>query len=120
PQRTRALAKPPPLGKLPNAGTTPCGHCCSANRAISTTRGALQGKSWPRAFLLRAKPVEALAMPHAIRVHEVGGPDVLQWEEIEVGEPAEGKAKLRQEGVWLNFSDVSHPTGLYTHATPAR
>jgi len=57
-------------------------------------------------------------MPHAIRVHEVGGPDVLQWEEIEVGEPAEGQVKLRQEAVGLNFIVVYHRTGLYPQPLP--
>jgi NADPH:quinone reductase len=67
---------------------------------------------------LRVKPVEALAMPHAIRVHEVGGPDVLQWEEVEVGEPDEGQVQLRQEAVGLNFIDVYHRTGLYPQPLP--
>ena len=38
-------------------------------------------------------------MPHAIRVHTVGGPDVLQWEEVELGDPGPGQVKLRQEAV---------------------
>ena len=57
-------------------------------------------------------------MPHAIRVHEVGGPDVLQWEEVEIGEPGEGQIKLRQEAVGLNFIDVYHRTGLYPQPLP--
>ena len=57
-------------------------------------------------------------MPHAIRIHEVGGPDVLRWEDIEVGEPGPGQVKLRQEAVGLNFIDVYHRTGLYPQAMP--
>ena len=57
-------------------------------------------------------------MPHAIRVHEVGGPDVLRWEEVEIGEPGEGQVKLRQEAVGLNFIDVYHRTGLYPQPMP--
>ena len=57
-------------------------------------------------------------MPHAIRVHEVGGPDVLQWEEVEVSEPGEGQVKLKQEAAGLNFIDVYHRTGLYPQPLP--
>jgi NADPH2:quinone reductase len=52
-------------------------------------------------------------MPHAIRVHEVGGPEVLKWEEVEVGEPGPGQVRLRQEAAGINFIDVYHRTGLY-------
>ena len=52
-------------------------------------------------------------MQHAIRVHENGGPEVLKWEEVEVGHPGPGEVKLRQEAAGLNFIDVYHRTGLY-------
>jgi NADPH2:quinone reductase len=57
-------------------------------------------------------------MPHAIRVHEIGGPEVLKWEEVEVGDPAAGQVKLRQEAAGLNFIDVYHRTGLYPQPLP--
>ena len=57
-------------------------------------------------------------MPHAIRVHQVGGPEVLHWEEVEVGEPGPGEVKLRQDAVGLNFIDVYHRTGLYPQPLP--
>ena len=57
-------------------------------------------------------------MPHAIRIHETGGPEVLKWEEVEVGEPGPGQVKLRQEAAGLNFIDVYHRTGLYPQALP--
>ena len=57
-------------------------------------------------------------MPHAIRVHQAGGPEVLQWEEVEVGDPGPGQIKLRQEAVGLNFIDVYHRTGLYPQPLP--
>jgi len=57
-------------------------------------------------------------MPHAIRIHKTGGPDVLQWEEVEVGEPGPGQVKLRQEAAGLNFIDVYHRTGQYQQALP--
>ena len=58
------------------------------------------------------------AMPHAIRVHQTGGPEVLQWEEVEVGDPGPGQIRLRQEAAGLNFIDVYHRTGLYKQQTP--
>src|SRR5438067_5592620 len=57
-------------------------------------------------------------MPHAIRIHETGGPEVLRWEEIEVEEPGPGQVKLRQEAAGLNFIDVYHRQGLYPQHFP--
>jgi NADPH2:quinone reductase len=57
-------------------------------------------------------------MPHAIRVHETGGPEVLQWEEVEVGDPGPGQVWLRQEAAGLNFIDVYHRSGLYKQGMP--
>jgi NADPH2:quinone reductase len=57
-------------------------------------------------------------MPHAIRIHETGGPEVLAWERVEVGEPGPGQVKLRQEAAGLNFIDVYHRTGLYPQQLP--
>jgi NADPH:quinone reductase len=57
-------------------------------------------------------------MPHAIRIRQTGGPEVLQWEEVEVGEPGPGQVKLRQEAAGLNFIDVYHRTGLYPQQPP--
>jgi len=57
-------------------------------------------------------------MPHAIRVHETGGPEVLKWEAIDVGGPGSGQVRLRQEAAGLNFIDVYHRTGLYPQPLP--
>ena len=57
-------------------------------------------------------------MPHAIRLHEIGGPEVLKWEEVEVGDPGPGQVKLRQEAAGLNFIDIYHRTGLYKQELP--
>ena len=57
-------------------------------------------------------------MSHAIRIHEVGGPEVLVWDEVEVGEPGPGQVKLRQAAAGLNFIDVYHRTGLYPQPMP--
>lgn len=52
-------------------------------------------------------------MPKAIRIHEYGGPEVLRWEEAEVGEPSPGQLRVRHAAVGLNYIDVYHRTGLY-------
>ncbi|MEW5710156.1 MAG: quinone oxidoreductase [Pseudomonadota bacterium] len=58
-------------------------------------------------------------MPHAIRFYETGGPEVLRWEEIQVGAPGRGEVRLRHTAVGLNFIDVYHRSGLYPVSLPA-
>ncbi len=55
-------------------------------------------------------------MINAIRVHQTGGPEVMKYERIEIGEPGPGEAKVRHEAVGLNFIDVYFRTGLYKAA----
>jgi NADPH2:quinone reductase len=57
-------------------------------------------------------------MTHAIRIHKNGGPEVLQWEGVEVGDPGSGQVRIRQEAAGLNFIDVYHRTGLYKQQMP--
>jgi len=57
-------------------------------------------------------------MVHAIRVHQAGGPEVLSWEEVEIGDPGPGQVRLRQHAVGLNYIDVYHRTGLYPQPVP--
>ena len=57
-------------------------------------------------------------MPHAIQIQETGGPEVLKWAEVEVGEPGPGQVKLRQDAAGLNYIDVYHRTGLYPQQLP--
>ena len=52
-------------------------------------------------------------MTKAIRIHETGGPEVLKYEDVEVGAPGPGEVRLRQTAVGLNFIDVYHRSGLY-------
>ena len=52
-------------------------------------------------------------MTKAIRIHETGGPEVLRWEDIDVGEPGKGQVRLRQLACGLNYIDVYGRTGLY-------
>jgi NADPH2:quinone reductase len=58
-------------------------------------------------------------MTHAIRFHQAGGPDVLRWENVEVGEPGPGQVRVRHAAVGLNFIDTYHRTGLYPLPLPS-
>ena len=52
-------------------------------------------------------------MTKAIRIHQAGGPEVLTWETVDIGDPGPGEARIRQTAVGLNYIDVYHRTGLY-------
>lgn len=54
-----------------------------------------------------------------IRFTKTGGPEVLQWESVDVGEPARDQVRLRQTAVGLNFIDVYERSGLYQVPLPA-
>lgn len=56
---------------------------------------------------------------HAIRIHEHGGPDVLQFEQVETGEPGPGDVRLRQTAIGLNFIDIYQRSGLYPMQLPS-
>ncbi len=57
-------------------------------------------------------------MTNAIKIHQTGGPEVLKWEEIEVGAPMTGEVRLKHTAVGLNYVDVYHRTGLYPLPLP--
>lgn len=52
-------------------------------------------------------------MAGVVRVHELGGPEVLRYEEVEIGAPGPGQVRLRQTAVGLNYIDIYFRTGLY-------
>jgi NADPH2:quinone reductase len=52
-------------------------------------------------------------MTKAIRIHEPGGPEVLRWEDVEVGTPGPGEVRLKQTAVGLNYIDTYQRSGLY-------
>jgi NADPH:quinone reductase len=58
-------------------------------------------------------------MTHAIRFHKPGGPEVLVWEEVNVGKPGAGEARIRQTAVGLNFVDIYNRSGLYPVQLPS-
>ncbi len=54
----------------------------------------------------------------AVRIHQTGGPEVLQLDTVEVGEPGPGQIRIRHHAIGLNFIDVYHRTGLYPLQMP--
>ena len=56
-------------------------------------------------------------MTQAIRVHAYGGPEVLKWDEVEVGEPGPGQVRVRQTAVGLNYIDIYQRTGFYPQSS---
>ena len=52
-------------------------------------------------------------MAKAVKMYEVGGPEVLRFEEYDPGQPGHGEARVRHEAIGVNFIDIYHRTGLY-------
>jgi len=58
-------------------------------------------------------------MAHAIRFSKTGGPEVLQWEDVNVAQPGQGEVQIRHKAVGLNYIDTYHRTGLYPLPLPS-
>ena len=58
-------------------------------------------------------------MSRSIRIHETGGPEVLRWDEVDVGQLQAGEVHLRQTAVGLNFIDTYHRSGSYPLELPS-
>ena len=58
-------------------------------------------------------------MPKAIRFDRTGGPEVLQFVDVEVGAPGPGQAQVRHRAIGLNFIDTYHRSGLYPMPLPS-
>ncbi|AJQ48142.1 MULTISPECIES: quinone oxidoreductase family protein [Pseudomonas] len=52
-------------------------------------------------------------MAKAVRFYETGGPEVLRYEDVEVGEPGPGQVRLRHVAVGLNYADTYFRNGTY-------
>ncbi len=57
-------------------------------------------------------------MPKAVRFHKQGGPEVLQYEDIPVGDPGPGQARVRHTAIGVNFVDTYQRSGLYPAQLP--
>lgn len=58
-------------------------------------------------------------MVKAVVMHAPGGPEVLQWEDVTVGDPGPGEARVRNTAVGLNFLDTAFRSGAIPIETPA-
>jgi NADPH2:quinone reductase len=58
-------------------------------------------------------------MPKAIRFHKPGGPEVLVYEDVAVGDPGPNEARVRHTAIGLNFIDTYHRSGLYPLPLPS-
>lgn len=58
-------------------------------------------------------------MTKAIRFHQTGGPEVLKWEDVTVGDPGTGEARIKHHAVGLNFIDIYIRSGLYPTPMPS-
>ena len=58
-------------------------------------------------------------MAQAIRFAKPGGPEVLEWQQVEVGKPDPGQVRLRHTAVGLNYIDTYHRSGLYQLPMPS-
>lgn len=56
-------------------------------------------------------------MVAAVRVHKTGGPDVLTFEDIDIGAPGQGQIRIRQHACGINFIDTYFRSGLYPSPT---
>ena len=58
-------------------------------------------------------------MTKAVRFHKTGGPEVLQIDDVQVGEPGDGQARVKHTTIGLNFIDTYHRSGLYPLPLPS-
>jgi len=57
-------------------------------------------------------------MTKAIRIHEQGGPELMQWEDVEVSAPGKGEARVLHTAIGLNYIDVYQRSGVYKLPMP--
>jgi hypothetical protein len=78
-------------------------------------------KLWNFLSCIRISGIHVFAeicMPHAMQIRQTGGPEVLNWTAVDVGEPGSGQVRLRQAAAGLNYIDVYHRTGYYPQPLP--
>ncbi len=57
-------------------------------------------------------------MAKAIRFHKAGGPEVLQFDDVQVGDPGQGQVRIRHTAIGVNFVDTYQRSGLYPMPLP--
>jgi NADPH:quinone reductase len=58
-------------------------------------------------------------MNKAIRIAQTGGPEVLSWQDHQIGEPTAGSIRVRHSAIGLNYIDIYHRSGVYPVPLPA-
>jgi NADPH:quinone reductase len=58
-------------------------------------------------------------MTHVVRIHKTGGPEVLSWDDIDIGKPGPGEVRLKQTAVGLNYIDTYNRRGIYPLPLPS-
>ncbi|MFA6607574.1 MAG: alcohol dehydrogenase catalytic domain-containing protein, partial [Sphingomonas sp.] len=58
-------------------------------------------------------------MARAARIDRIGGPEVIEWVDIDLPDPGPGEVRMRNVAVGLNFIDVYHRKGVYPVALPS-
>ncbi|XP_061358570.1 uncharacterized protein LOC133302766 [Gastrolobium bilobum] len=81
-----------------------------SSSSLPLTLSSGRGKS---SLSTKASLSSATDMVKAIRVHDLGGPQVLKWEDVEIGEPKEGEIRVRNKAIGVNFIDVYFRKGVY-------
>src|SRR6185436_4501882 len=61
---------------------------------------------------------ETNQMAKAVRYHKQGGPEVMQYEDVTVGEPAQGQVRIKHTAIGVNFVDTYQRSGLYPMQLP--
>ena len=57
-------------------------------------------------------------MAKAVRFHKQGGPELMQYEDVQVGDPGAGQVRIRHTAVGVNFVDIYQRSGLYPMQLP--
>jgi NADPH2:quinone reductase len=57
-------------------------------------------------------------MAKAIRFHKAGGPEVLQLDDVQVGDPGQGQVRIKHTAIGVNFVDTYQRSGLYPMPLP--
>jgi NADPH2:quinone reductase len=57
-------------------------------------------------------------MAKAVRFHKQGGPEVLQYDDVQVGDPGPGQVRIRHTAIGVNFVDIYQRSGLYPMQVP--
>jgi NADPH:quinone reductase len=58
-------------------------------------------------------------MTHAIKIYAQGGPEVMKWEAVNVGEPGANEVRIKHTAVGLNYIDTYHRGGMYAIPLPS-